>query len=133
MNSTFWVNKIMRTMYTDSKDTFYIGLSSTLPADDGSNLKEPSSASYARVAVNGFTSPVDGTVYIPETITFPKSTEVWFPSNAKAAYWVLFDGSGNLLSAGELNEPKTIESSTVLHFDANTVGITLTDYNPGIG
>lgn len=132
MNSTYWLNEIMNVMYVDSAREFYLGLSSTLPNKDGSNVSEPSATSYARVKINAFTDAVDGTVYNTETLTFPKSTEVWFPSDAKAAYWVLFDGEGSFLSAGELNEPKTIESSTTLSIEAETLGITLTDYNPDL-
>ena len=132
MNSTYWLNTIMDAMYVNSAGEFYLGLSSTLPNKDGSNVSEPAGASYARVKINSFTAAVDGTVYNTETLTFPKSTEIWFPSDAKAAYWVLFDGAGNFLSAGELNEPKTIESSTTLSIEAETLGITLMDYDPDL-
>lgn len=130
MNSTYWLNEIMNTMYVNNSRKFYLGLSSTEPAKDGSNITEPSGAGYARVEIPAYTAATDGVVYVADTLTFPKSTGVWFPSDAKAAYWVLFDGDGNLLSAGELNEPKTIESSTTLSIEAETLGITLTDYDP---
>ena len=58
---------------------------------------------------------------------------LWFDSDNKARYWVLFDGStadATLLSSGELDEAKTIESNTSITIAAETLSITLTDYQP---
>lgn len=132
MNSTFWLNKIMKTMYTDNQD-FYIGLSSTAPAADGTNVSEPAGDNYARIAVNGFTEPENGVVRNVNELVFPKSTGVWFEATDKAKYWVLFDGadaSANYLSSGLLDEAKTIESNTTVTITAGTLSVTLTDYQP---
>ena len=122
MNSTYWLNKIMNTMYNDASAEFWLGLSSTKPAADGTGVK-----------ITAFTQADGGSVRNPEAIEFPRSTGVWFESTAKAAYWVLFDGNtaeANLLSCGELDEPKTIESNTAITVAAETLSITLTDYQP---
>lgn len=130
MNSTYWLNKIMDTMYTQNSD-FYIGLSSTLPNADGTNVTEPTGNSYARVLVTEFSEPINGVVKNTEALVFPRSTGVWFEATDKAKYWVLFDGDGedaNLLSSGELDEPKTVESNTIITIEAETLSVTLTDY-----
>lgn len=133
MNSTHWLNKIMDTMYTSNDAEFYIGLSSTAPSKDGTGVTEPSGGNYARVKVTGFTAPDNGMVKNTSALEFPRSTAVWFESTAKATYWVLFDGAetgANVLSSGNLDEAKTIESNTVITIAANTLSITLTDYSP---
>ena len=130
MNSTHWLNEIMNTMYVNSDKEFWIGLSSTEPDKDGGNITEPTGDDYARVQVTGFTPANDGFIYNVEQIAFQKSQSIWFPPEAKAAYWLLFDGPGadaNFLQAGQLQEPKTIESSTTLAIAAETMGIALFD------
>lgn len=130
MNSTYWINKIMDTMYTQESN-FYVGLSSTLPNADGTNITEPNGNGYARVLVTGFSAPNNGVVKNTDALVFPKSSGVWFESTAKAKYWLLFDGNGttaNLLSSGELDEPKTVESNTVITIEAETLSVTLADY-----
>lgn len=132
MNSTYWLNKVMSTMYTNGSDSFYIGLSSTKPAKDGSGVTEPTGNNYARVQIAAFTAPNNGVVKNSAALEFPRSTGVWFNS-PKAAYWILFDGSGSsahVLSCGELDEPKSIESNTIVTIAAETLSITLTDYSP---
>lgn len=131
MNSTYWLNKIMDTMYNGTETEFYIGLSSTKPNSDGSGVTEPTENNYARVKIEAFTPADIGMVKNPEVIEFPRSTGTWFDFEAKAAYWVLFDGStseAHLLSCGELDEPKTIESNTSITIAKGTLSITLTDY-----
>lgn len=133
MNSTYWVNQVMNTMYVNGGTEFWVGLSSTEPNRDGSNVTEPTGDDYARVQVTAFSEAVDGYVQNVDDIEFPKSTSVWFPAEAKATHWVLFDGAGadaNLLSSGELLEAKTIETSTRVTLAAETLGITLLDYEP---
>lgn len=133
MNSTHWLNTIMSTMYTNGTNGFYIGLSSTLPNAAGSGVHEPSGFNYARVQITAFTEPVNGMVKNVSELQFPRSTGVWFDSDAKAAYWVLFDGAGtnaHVLSSGALDEAKTVESNTMITIAPETLSITLTDYTP---
>lgn len=133
MNSTYWLNKIMDTMYTSASSEFWVGLSSTMPSQDGTGVSEPTGGNYARVKIEEFTAPSDGTIKNVSALEFNRSTTVWFDSDNKARYWVLFDGStssAKLLSSGELDEAKTIESNTSITIAAETLSITLTDYNP---
>lgn len=133
MNSTYWLNKIMDTMYTSAATEFWLGLSSTMPGQDGTGVSEPSGGNYARVRITEFTAPVDGTIKNVSALEFNRSSNVWFDSDHKARYWVLFDGStsnATLLSSGELDEAKTIESNTSITIVAESLSITLTDYQP---
>lgn len=133
MNSTYWLNKIMDTMYTSAATGFWVGLSSTMPAQDGTGVSEPTGGNYARVQITEFTDPVNGTIKNVSALEFNRSSAVWFDSDNKARYWVLFDGStadATLLSSGELDEAKTIESNTSITIAAETLSITLTDYQP---
>lgn len=131
MNSLYWINTIMSTMYSDNARVFYVGLSSTQPNSDGSGVSEPVGNGYSRVRVASFTSPVSGRVSNTNDLEFNRSTDTWFTDSNKAAYWVLFDGDGegaNVLSFGLLDEPKCIESNTVVKIAANSLSITLSDY-----
>ena len=131
MNSTYWLNKVMQTMYTDAINEFWVGLSSTLPSGDGSGVAEPSGGNYARVKIGAFTSPSNGTVKNTTALQFNRSTAIWFDSDHKARYWILFDGSdsgANVLAGGELDEAKTIENNTAITIAAETLSITLTNY-----
>ena len=133
MNSTYWLNKIMDTMYTSNPGEFYIGLSSTEPNKDGSGCTEPTGGNYARVKIGAFTDPEDGVIKNAEALEFNRSTATWFEAPNKAAYWLLFDGAdkqAKLLSSGMLDEAKTIESNTIITILAQTLSITLTDYAP---
>ena len=69
MTTTYFLNlaagNLLRTK-TDPAipDTYYIGLSSTLPNVDGSGATEPSmdGTGYARVALNSLSEPINGTI-----------------------------------------------------------------------
>ena len=134
MVSTYWVDKIMAYAYTNSTHEFWLGISSTCPAMSGAGVSEPAGAGYSRVQIAGFSEPDNGTVYNLNALEFPESTSAWFPSTNKAKYWVLFDGSdaeANVLAAGELHTPLTIESNTILSVDAGELHVMLTDYTFG--
>ena len=130
MNTTYWRNSIMNSTY--GSGSYYIGLSSTEPQPNGTGVTEPptSGTAYARVSVGGFSSAVDGAVHNTSAITFPESTSTWFPLNAPATHWVLFDGTGanaHVLSAGTLEEPISILQNTTISIAATKIVITLID------
>lgn len=131
MNSTYWINKVMSTMYPSSGATgFYLGLSSTKPTAAGGNVTEPSGNNYSRVQVTAFTTPANGVIKNKNAISFPQSSGIWFPPTAKASYWVLFDGTGasaHVLSSGAINEPLTVWGNAVITIAAQAISITLTD------
>ena len=122
----------MNTMYVNSSDQFWVGLSSTVPKADGSNVTEPVGSDYSRVQITQFTASEEGFICNVEDLVFPKSSSIWFPSSAKAVCWVLFDGSdasAKVLGSGELAAHKTIEEDSRVTLEARTLGITLTDYH----
>lgn len=131
MNSTYWINRVMSTMYPSSNATgFYIGLSSTKPTDAGGNVSEPSGNNYSRVQVTAFTSPSDGVVKNKNALSFPRSSGIWFPTTARAEYWVLFDGndsSAHVLSCGAITEPLTIWGGAAITIAEESISITLRD------
>lgn len=131
MNTSYWRNKMMDTMYqASSGNQFYIGLSSSTPTDAGTNVTEPVGNGYTRVRITAFTQAVDGSIENTNDIAFPVSTGTWFPENRLATHWVLFDGAGtnaHLLSAGTLEEPVGIWKNTTVTIAAGKVVITLTD------
>lgn len=130
MNSTYWIDRVMSIVYPTSASGFYIGLSSTAPNAAGGNVSEPSGNGYARVAVTAFTTPSGGSVKNAKEITFPRSTDSWFPAEKRATHWVLFDGtagSAHVLSSGTLAEPIAIWNNTQIKIPANSLTITLKD------
>lgn len=130
MNTTFWRNEIMDSIYGDANRDYYIGLSSTKPTVAGGNVTEPVANGYARVKINQFTASSDGTVRNAQDIVFPLSTGTWFNEEHLAGYWVMFDGAGanaHLISSGTLETPIGIWKNTVVTIAANKVVITLTD------
>lgn len=131
MNTTYWRNTVLDSVYQSaSGNTFYIGLSSTTPTDAGGNVTEPSGNAYARVQISGFSIAANGSTQNTASITFPTSTGTWFPLNAPATHWVMFDGAGNgahLLSSGTLEEPISILKNTTVTIASGKVVITLTD------
>lgn len=131
MNSMYWRNKIMRTMYTNNTDPFYIGLSSAKPDTDANKAYEPVGGGYKRVKVGPFTEPSNGRVSLDGAVEFGRSTAPWYEHPVRACYWVLFDGDGSnahILSYGELDEPKCIETNTIIMIGAQSIVVTLSDY-----
>ena len=131
MNSTYWINHIMSTTFPSSGATgFYLGLSSTSPAADGSNISEPNENSYSRVAITSFNAPVNGVVTNKYAVEFPQSAGAWFTQDNPARYWVLFDGSGagaHVLSSGSLLRSVVVLGNAYVTFGAGTIKFTLTD------
>lgn len=130
MNSTYWANKMMKTLFGGGVCDFYLGLSSTAPQADGTGVTEPSGGGYARVRIATFTEPANGIVKNAGIILFPQSTNVWFPTTARATHWALFDGAGseaNLLAGGALAEPVTVSIDTTVKVPSESICITLAD------
>lgn len=107
--------------------TIYVGLSTTAPADNGTNITEPSGGSYARVAVtNNLTNwpaAVSGAKANGATITFPQATGAW----GTVSYFFCSDAAsgGNILGSGSLTTPKTIDNGDTASFSIGDLDITL--------
>jgi hypothetical protein len=127
MNSKYWLNKIMDLAYHSSTE-FWLGLSSTEPTVYGTNISEPVGGGYSRVQITSFSPSMDGCIYNTEQIHFPVSTGVWFGSENKASYWVLFDGNlavSHMLSYGLLDNPTVIENNTMVSISYGMLKIML--------
>ena len=130
MNTTYWLNKIMKTQFVDNTPSLFIGLSSSAPSKDGTGYAEPTQYGYARAPIGTLTAPENGTVTNENTISFQQSSGVWFPDEAKAKYWLLFDGSGanaNLLSYGALASEQAIGNKAIAIIPAGGLAFSLSD------
>jgi len=134
MNTTYFLNCVAGNLFK-SKETpalpteFFIGLSSTQPNMDGSNVGEPSiGAGYARVKLTGLSEPADGVVRNTAAINFNESTASW----GTITHFVIFDeatvGSGNLLMYGALSTPRSVETATIMTIKEGY--LTLSTQNP---
>ena len=93
--------------------TYYIGLSTSAPDEDGTGATEPSSsAGYARVAISNLGDPVNGEVSNEQAISFNESTSSW----GTITHYVIYDAatSGNLLMYGQFLIPRIVETGTTL-------------------
>lgn len=108
--------------------TLYVGLSTTTPADDGTNITEPSGgAAYARVAVvNNLTNwpaASGGAKANGTSIDFPTATGSW----GTVTYFFVADAAsgGNIYGSGALSTAKTIDSGDTASFAIGDLDITL--------
>lgn len=112
----------------------HVGLSSTAPAADGTNVTEPSTGGYARVSVtNNATEWPAATAADPSvkdnanTITFPESTGAWL-AGASLTHFVLYDAAtaGTFLGSGALDTARTVDASGItLSFAAGELNVQL--------
>jgi hypothetical protein len=108
--------------------TTYIGLSSTTPAEDGTNVTEPSTGSYARVSTAGadWNAASAGATSNANAITFAQATADWV-AGADLTYLVAYDAvtSGNPLFYGALTVAKPVLNGDTASFPAGDIDITL--------
>lgn len=107
--------------------TYYVGLSSTAPAEDGSNITEPSGGGYARANTSGkWGSPSAGSVSNNANIDFAESTGAWL-AGASLPYFVLFDASsgGNACRYGTLGTARAVGAAGItLRFTSGQLTMT---------
>lgn len=127
MTTTYFLNLIMGNVFGSQKDPtipskYYVGLSSTTPTADGTNITEPSGGGYTRAEVSNFTVPSNGVVSNQESIDFAVATDDW---GASLTHYVLFDEGDHALLFDALQKPRTIESDTQFYFQPNALTFTL--------
>jgi hypothetical protein len=109
-----------------SPATVYVALSTTTPANDGTNVTEPSGNGYARVAVTNDTThwpaASSRTKSNGATITFPTATASW----GTPTYAVIYTAStgGSVLAFGPIGTPTAIGANAVADFPASSISIT---------
>ena len=109
----------------------HIGLSSTTPNEDGTNVTEPSGGGYARVVTaaadwNAATLADPALSDNANAITFPTATADWLAS-ANLTHFVAYDAvsAGNFLGAGALTVPKPVKNGDTAEFAAGDLDWTL--------
>jgi len=109
-------------------DDVYVGLSSTTPADDATNVTEPSAGSYARVqmADTDWNSAAAGAITNATDVEFPTATADWL-AGADLTYAVLYDAAsgGNPLGYGALSVAKPVLNGDTPKIVAGNLTITL--------
>lgn len=120
--TNFWRDIVLDELFgaTDytPEATYYFGLSTTAPADDGTNVTEPSGNGYARVSIannaTNFPAAIDGVQDNGTEISFPQATGFW----GTVTHFVLYNAStgGNLLAYGTLTTSKSIDSGDTASF-----------------
>lgn len=130
MNSTYFLNQVMGIVFK-TKETpalpqeYFIGLSSTAPAVDGSGVSEPaSSTGYARVKLDVLSVPTNGVITNESAITFNESTVNW----GTMTHFVIFDAAsgGNLLMFDTLSNSRNVEAATIVTIKKGSLSLTLT-------
>lgn len=127
MNTTYFLNQVAGNLFKTKTtpalpSAFYIGLSSTAPNIDGTNVGEPnSSAGYARVKLTSLGEPNNGVVTNTLAINFNESTANW----GTITHFVIFDAEtdGNLLMYGALSTPRSVEAATIMTIKENYLSL----------
>lgn len=127
MNTTYFLNQVAGNLFKTKTtpalpSAFYIGLSSTAPNIDGTNVGEPnSSAGYARVELTSLGEPDNGVVTNELAINFNESTASW----GTVTHFVIYDAEtgGNLLMYGALSTPRSVEAATIMTIKENYLSL----------
>lgn len=120
MNTTYFLNLAAGNLFgtktiPNIPRNYYIGLSTSAPNINGTNVSEPSTdAGYARVQLTTLSEPSTGVVTNTQAINFNESTASW----GTITHFVIYDsdvvGGGNLLMYGLLSTPRSVEAATIM-------------------
>lgn len=136
MITHYFANKILpllcgKASSLTSASSIYVGLSTSAPLADGTNVTEPSGNGYARVLLGHSSQSMtqkmgtvaNGHVENDEIIHFPKATGSW----GTITHFCIFDSAsdGNLLAFGALDSPitPTAESIPIIRVGELTISI----------
>lgn len=129
--STYLANKLLdhqvgKAAYT--MPTTYVALSTTAPTAAGTNVTEPTTGGYARVATTAadWNSAAAGATSNAEQLSFPQATGDW-SAGANLTYGVVYDAAtaGNVLMFAPLTVPKSILSGDTAIVAPGDLDITL--------
>ena len=108
--------------------TYWVGLSSTEPADAGTNVTEPSGGSYARQAIantlTGWVSAAGGEKTNALDIVYTVASASW---GAALGWWVLYNAvsGGTMEYWGVIPIPRVVGNSDVFTIPAGDIVIAL--------
>lgn len=116
---------------TMTPPAIYLGLSSTTPGDDGSNITEPVGNGYVRLA----TAASDWTVASDDdpcvitnvnAFTFARALGTWL-GESKLTHGILFDSitGGTPIGCGTLEVQKPIYTADTAQYPAGSITITM--------
>jgi len=127
--SAAWLTRIMTLAFTNSSETFYVGLThdGVEHVGDGYTRMPVTFSAPTVTSSSGNAAKVSNTT----AITFPTATAIWFTPDAQANGWVLYDGNGSdatLLMSGVLQSSLTVFASATVTIPAGSLAISLGDY-----
>lgn len=114
-----------KTANTAVPATLYVGLSTTLPTNTGTNVTEPAGGSYARVAVTNDSTNFPAATARSKSngtdIVFPTATGSW----GTVTHFVIYDAltSGNFVAWGALTVPVSVISGATVTFATGSLVI----------
>lgn len=132
MFTTYFKNLIMDNIFngnpssTDLPTEYYIGLSTTEPTQDGTNINEPTGNGYSRVKVETLSASNNGKVVNSNVIEFPQSSGSW----GTVTHCVLYDGideDAKVVWYKELSSPQSVGADNVLAFKPESLWFELID------
>lgn len=129
MNTTYFLNlaagNLFQTKVNPAIPTeMWIGLSTTAPNINGTNVNEPSgSAGYSRIKLETLGEPASGVVTNTANIDFNESTASW----GTVTHFVIYDAQngGNLLQYGALSTPRSVEAATIMTIKAGYLNLSV--------
>lgn len=129
MNTTYFLNLVSGNVFGSQKTpaiptNYYLGLSSTAPSLDGSNVTEPGEGTgYARVQLTSLSVPINGVVTNDAAIDFAESTAEW----GTMTHFVIYDAltEGNLLMYGELSASRKVEAATIMTIKLGSLNLSV--------
>jgi hypothetical protein len=106
----------------------YIGLSTTKPASDGTNVTEPSSGNYARVACNlsEWGAASARSIANGAAVPFATANGTW-AAGVALGYWVLYTAitGGTLIMWGAVTTPPIVTSGMTPSFAIGALTATI--------
>lgn len=103
--------------------SYYLGFSTTTPAEDASNITEPSSSSgYKKVALS-LSSPTKGVVTNTNPIEYGEALSNW----GTITYTVIFDENGVPLFCDPLKQPFSVDKGDLVRVKTGNVKLYVGD------
>lgn len=121
------LDHILKTAAFTQPTNLYVGLSTTAPADDGTNITEPSGNAYARVNHNAWNAATLATPSVATNngaIAFPTPTGAW----GNCTHFFVADASsgGNIIGSAVLDSARNIQTDQDVEFADTALAVTLT-------